>query len=246
MSGAVASVALGLLTSVISGTALWVGQRLWALRRRQRAAAFFGVRAGERCLLVMNRAPASPQGMRHSDIHALIDLAVTLRELGAEPEVTVFDQLTEAPGQLAEFCVGGPDANERAQAHLARFLPGVGFRPYNPRRRDSLAIVAGEQRFNCTPSEEVHALLARVLPAGAGGRPLFVIAGQTAVGNRGAVAYLLREAARLRSLASYHGGQFCVVVRVTQPARYGHGMAELASDLTGTAFAAAPAPAWQP
>lgn len=248
MSGAVANVVLGLVTSLLSGTAVWLGQRLWSLRRRQREAAFFGVRPGERCLLVMNRAPESPEGMRHSDIGALLDLAVRLRELGAEPEVTLFDQLSEAPGQLAEFCVGGPDANQRTGAHLARFLPGVAFRPYQPRRRDSVAIVAAGERFHLTPDEAVHALLARVRvqAGGAAGRPLWLIAGQTSAGNRGAVAYLLRETARLRSLAKQHGGQFCLVVRVSAPALYGHRMVELARDVTEAAFASVPAPAGSP
>lgn len=245
MSGAVANVMLGLITSLVSGTAVWAGQRLYALRRRQRQAVFYGVKPGERCLLVMNRAPADPHGMRHSDIHALIDLAVRLRELGAEPEVTLFDQLTEAPGQQAEFCVGGPDANERTRAHLARFLPGAAIRPYNPKRRDSVAIVVGKQRFDWTPNQQVHVLLARVEPA-AGARPLFVISGQTAVANRGAVAYLLREAPRLRSLTKQHGGRFCLVLRVASPGQYGHRVVELVADVTTAAFTATPAVARTP
>src|SRR6266700_1461423 len=169
MSGALANVVLGLVTSLLSGTAVWLGQRLYGLRRRRREAAFFGVRPTERCLLVMNRMPANPKGMRHSDIHALIDLAVQVRELGGEPEMTVFDQLTEVPGQQAEFCVGGPQSNERTKAHFAHYLPGVALRPYNPNRRDSVGIVVGDQRFYWDPEEQAHAVLARLVPPS--GRP---------------------------------------------------------------------------
>jgi hypothetical protein len=83
MSSVLINIVVGLVTSLLSGTAVWVGQRLLSLRRRQQAAAFFGVRAGERCLLVIYRTPwqPSPDSMRH--VQALVDLAVRLRELGA-------------------------------------------------------------------------------------------------------------------------------------------------------------------
>ncbi len=239
MSGALANVVLGLVTSLLSGTAVWLGQRLYGLRRRRREAAFFGVRPTERCLLVMNRMPANPKGMRHSDIHALIDLAVQVRELGGEPEMTVFDQLTEVPGQQAEFCVGGPQSNERTKAHFAHYLPGVALRPYNPNRRDSVGIVVGDQRFYWDPEEQAHAVLARLVPP-SGTRPVFVICGQTATANRGAVAYLLRETARLRRLAGQNGGQFCLVLRVSSPRQYGHRMVELVRDVTEAALTPSP------
>jgi hypothetical protein len=123
VSSVLINIVVGLVTSLLSGTAVWAGQRLLSLRRRQRAAVFFGVRAGEVCLLVIYRSPwqPSPDSMRHADVQALVDLAVRLRELGAEPEVVSFDQLAEAPGQQTEFCIGGPTVNARTL--LRRWAP---------------------------------------------------------------------------------------------------------------------------
>jgi hypothetical protein len=253
VSSVLINIMVGLVTSLLSGTAVWAGQRLRSLRRRQRAAAFFGVRAGERCLLVIYRTPwqPSPDSMRHADVQALVDLAVRLRELGAEPQVVPFDQLAEAPGQQTEFCIGGPAVNARTQTHLARYLPGVTMRPWDRTRRDSIAVVVGEQRFLHTPAlgpgpeggeqEQVYAVLARFVPA-PGGRPVFVISGQTSAANRGAVQFLTRAGNErwLRRLADRDatgGGRFCLVVRVASPRVYGHRMVEVASDVTAAAFA---------
>ncbi len=243
MSSVVANIVIGLVTSLLSGTGVWLGQRLLRLRRRRRAAAFYGVGAGDRCLLVIYRMPwqGQPDSMRHPDILALVDLAVQLRELGAEPEVVPFDALTEAPGQQAEFCLGGPSVNPRTRAHLAHYLPGVTVQPYDPERRDSIEVVAGQQRFarQREPDEQVYAVLARFVPS-PGSRPVFVVSGQTAVANRGAVAFLTRNDRRLQRLAGATG-RFCLVVRVASPQVYGHGMVEVAGDITEAAFAPEPA-----
>ena len=250
MSSVLINIVVGLVTSLLSGTAVWAGQRLLSLRRRQQAAAFFGVEAGERCLLIIYQTPWQPSSdsMRHGDVQALVDLAVRLRELGAEPEVVPFDQLAQAPGQQTEFCIGGPTVNARTQTHLARYLPGVTMRPWHRTRRDSIAVVVGEQRFLRTPplgpdgggQEQVYAVLARFVPS-PGGRPVFVISGQTAVANRGAVQFLTHTGnqQRLRRLAdgdATGGGRFCLVVRVASPRVYGHQMVEVASDVTAAAF----------
>ncbi|HZD72257.1 MAG TPA: hypothetical protein VFA45_26075 [Actinomycetes bacterium] len=258
MSSVLINIVVGLITSVISGTAVWTGQRLLALRRRQRAAVFFGVRAGERCRLVIYRTPwqPSPDSMRHADVQALVDLAVLLRELGAEPEVVPFDQLAEGPGHQTEFCIGGPTVNARTQTHLARYLPGVTMRPWDRTRRDSIAIVVGEQQFLHNPplgpgrteQEQVYAVLARFVPP-SGDHPVFVISGQTALANRGAVQFLTRPGnqRQLRRLAdgdATGGGRFCLVVQVASPRVYGHQLVEVASDATAAAFA--PTAASQP
>jgi hypothetical protein len=262
VSSVLINIVVGLVTSLLSGTAVWAGQRLRSLRRRQQAAAFFGVGAGQRCLLVIYRTPwqPSPDSMRHADVQALVDLAVRLRELGAEPEVVPFDRLASAPGQQTEFCIGGPTVNARTQTHLARYLPGVTMRPWDRTRRDSTAVVVGQQRFLHTPppgpgsgadggeQEQVYAVLARFVPP-SGDRPVFVISGQTALANRGAVQFLTRSGnqRRLRRLAAGDatgGGRFCLVVRVAWPRVYGHQLVEVASDVTAAAFA--PTAASQP
>jgi hypothetical protein len=152
-----------------------------------------------------------------------------------EPEVVPADALAEAPGQRAELCVGGPAVNRRSGAHLARYLPGVGIRPFDPGRRDSVALVVGGQRFLRDPEEAVYAVLARFLPA-PGARPVFVIAGQNGIANRGAASYLARNDRALGRLAD-GAGRFCLIVKVPAPRAYGHGLAELASDVTAAAFA---------
>jgi hypothetical protein len=84
-------------------------------------------------------------------------------------------------------------------------------------------------------SERAYVLLAR-LRAGEGGRPTFLIAGQTSVSNHAAVRYLVSNHA---ALARKYGtdGTFVLVLEVVNPGAYGPDVVELASDITAKATA---------
>jgi hypothetical protein len=233
------NIAIGLVTSVISGVSVWLWQQVKATRQRQRKAAFFGITADSKCLLVMNHNPRLPMTMHHADIQALVEVAMLVRELGAHPLMMPWDQMREGLGDNTEFCIGGPDANGRTRGHLAAYLPGLIVRPYDPDRRDSLALAVGNRQFLRSPDEQEFVAVAKFAPFG-GSRPLFLICGQSAVTNWAAVYFLNREYRRLpKTLASQE--RFCLVLRVTSPTIYGHTMVELEADVTAAAFRGAEA-----
>jgi hypothetical protein len=145
-----------------------------------------------------------------------------------------------------EFCIGGPmgGSNPRTGAHLTAHLPGVSIIPDESDRRDSTAIVVGGQEFPCDRGNEEHALVAKFTPPGSS-RPVIIICGQSSITNRAAIHFLRRE---YRSLAKALSSteRFCIMVRVASIGAYGFQAAELAADVTGTAFALHRQPAVQP
>lgn len=145
------------------------------------------------------------------------------------------DEIQESNGDRTEFCVGGPSSNPRTAGHLANYLPGVTLRPYHAVRRDSAAIVAGDQRFLFDHGTLEHALVAKFTPPTAS-RPVILICGQTALANRAVIRYLQHDYLALtKRLASTD--QFCLVVRITSSDTYGPELTELAADVTTAAFA---------
>ena len=70
--------------------------------------------------------------------------------------------------------------------------------------------------------------------AGAGGRPVFVLIGQTAVTNLAAARFL---GANHRALRRTYGerADFCLVLRVVEPGAYGADRVELEADVTAEA-----------
>ncbi|MFJ4678618.1 MULTISPECIES: hypothetical protein [Kitasatospora] len=248
MTDGMLNVVLGLVASAISAGLGWLAQSLRRRRRLERQRAFFGLPAGGEALLVVNRQASAPDPMSvaRDDAYALMELAALVRECGARATLAGHDEVRQGLGDKAEFCVGGPAGNRRTAAHLASWLPGVSFaeppagagHPVHTLRvgpREFRFLTSTEQ-----PGQRAYALLARV-HLREGGRPVFVIAGQTAVSNRAAVRYL---AAHHRALAREHGrdGAFAVVLRVVNARAYGPDVVEFEADVTGAA-ATRPEPA---
>jgi hypothetical protein len=101
-------------------------------------------------------------------------------------------------------------------------------------RRDSAAIVVGDQRFLLDLGNHEHALVAKfTLPEAS--RPVILICGQTPITNRAAIHYLKREYRALwKTVASVD--QFCIMVRVTSTGTYGYQAADLECDVSAAAF----------
>ncbi|WP_457028784.1 hypothetical protein [Kitasatospora sp. P5_F3] len=232
---------LGLLASAISAGLGWLAPTLRRRRRLGRVREFFGMPGGTECLLVVNRhtAATSSKSVSRNDVYALMELAALVKECGAQADIVAHDQVRQGLGGKAEFCLGGPESNERTAAHLRNWLPGVNFAA-EPGQHYASTIAAGDETFRYDSADGVaqaYVLLARV-HAGAGSRPVFLIAGQTATSNHAAVRYLT---SRHRQLAHRHGrdGAFALMLRVVNPEAYGPDVVELASDITAKAFAAA-------
>jgi hypothetical protein len=243
MSDTAWNILINVVSSALVGTAVWLGQRALWRRRLRRRRQFFGLQPGADCLLVVNRhASGSERSVHRADVAALLQLSGLLYECGARPQVIFHDQATEGLGLRTEFCIGGPSSNARTAAHLRRGLPGVTIGPY-ARDEDSLTIRVASWAYPCEHDVAEYAVLARIAGP-AQERPVFVVSGQTAIANQGAVGYLVSHR---RDLVRAHGleGRFCLVLRVVEPPVYGPNLVELVRDVTAEAFAA-PAPAAAP
>ncbi|WP_405017748.1 hypothetical protein OHV05_12550 [Kitasatospora sp. NBC_00070] len=232
---------LGLLASAISAGLGWLAHTVRRRRRLGQVREFFGLPGGTECLLVVNRhtAATSSKSVSRNDVYALMELAALVRECGAQADLVAHDQVRQGLGGKAEFCLGGPESNERTAAHLANWLPGVSFTA-EPGPHWASTIAVGDETFRFGSADgtpRAYVLLARV-HAGPGSRPVFLIAGQTATSNHAAVRYLT---SRHRQLAHRHGrdGGFALMLRVVNPEAYGPDVVELASDVTAKAFATA-------
>ncbi|MFD7643319.1 hypothetical protein ACFV4P_22005 [Kitasatospora sp. NPDC059795] len=241
MTDGVLNVVLGLVASAISAGLGWLAQTLRRRRRLERERAFFGLPADGEALLVSNRhaGTTDPKSVARDDVYALMELAALVRECGARTVLTSHDEVRQGLGDKTEFCVGGPDGNERTAAHLASWLPGAAFvAPPDAAGHPVRTLLVGDREFAFRTSAEqpggtAYALLARV-HLRPGSRPVFLIAGQTAVSNHAAVRYL---AAHHRSLARRHGpeGAFAVVLRVVNARAYGPDVVEFEADVTAEA-----------
>ncbi|MER7843021.1 hypothetical protein ABTZ03_03630 [Kitasatospora sp. NPDC096077] len=243
MTDNVLNVVLGLVASAISAGLGWLAQALRRRRKVERVREFFGLPAGSECLIVVPRsigAGSHANTVTRRDAYALMWLAGLVEECGARPELVAHDAAHRGLGAKTELCLGGPVSNERMAAHIAWGLPGVlvtsGPGP------GSNVLVVGDRDFTAD-REQAHTLLARIATPD-GGRPVFLIAGQTGTANQAGVRYLV---AHHRELARRHGrnGTFALVLRVVNPEAYGPDMVELAADVTAEALrhpSATPAP----
>ena len=248
---------VNLLASVLAGVAVWLFERLRRYRRAARRRAFFGIRRGTTCLLAVSKHASSPSqlSVHRRDVAALVELATIARDCDGRADLITEDDAPRGVGRVTEFCVGGPAGNPRMAAHLRALLPTVRVEalPADPAAAGAAAgdldlpLSVGGVTFRREPGRAEYVVLARVFGPGTnpeGGRPVFLLSGQTARTNLAAARYL---AARHEALFRRYGatGRFCLVLRILEPDAYGADLAELAADLTGRAFpdaAAAPPP----
>ncbi|MFJ2776238.1 hypothetical protein [Kitasatospora sp. NPDC087315] len=235
MADGLLNVLLGLVASAISAVLGWLGQNLRRRRRQERVRSFFGLPAGSECLIVVNRsvgAGAHARTVTRRDAYALMELAALVKECGAQAELVAHDSVHRGLGAKTELCFGGPSSNERMAAHLAWGLPGV--RVTSGPEGPNNVIVVGDREFVVDRDRHVHTLLARLATPG-GGRPVFLVSGQTGIANHAGVRYLM---ANHRGLARRYGedGTFALVLRVVDPEAYGPDVVELAADVTAQAL----------
>jgi hypothetical protein len=236
---------VNLLASVLAGTAVWLFQRLRRYRRAVRKRAFFGIRPGAVSLLAVSKHASSPShlSVHRRDVAALVELATIARDCGGRADLITEDDSPQGIGRVTEFCVGGPSGNPRMAAHLRALLPAVRVEMLPVETapdgagaglRD-LPLSVGDTTFRREPGRAEYVVLARVFGPD-GGRPVFILNGQTARTNLAAARYLATQhGALFRRYGA--AGQFCLVLRILEPDAYGPDLTELAADLTGQAFA---------
>lgn len=225
---------IGIVTSIITGLAVWLWDRIRFSRNLNRKSDFFGIRPSEQVLIIMNQHPQTPHRMSHGDVETLVEVARIVHEIRGEATIAPFDKILEPAGSVTEFCIGGPDSNERTKAHLRNFLKGIYINPYSPGTPDSIAILTKGEIFRFERDEKEYAILAKFRPA-SNSHPVLLVCGQTSKTNRAAGYYLGQNYDK--SLRKKFGnGQFCLILKVTSPASYGYKAVELAKDVTDTAF----------
>lgn len=229
---------MSLASSVIAGSAVWVGQRLLRYRRMARMRAFFGVSPDTAAILVAPRHFASPQAtsVHRQDTAALVELATAVNACGGKADIVEDQAGPHGLGRTTEFCVGGPASNPRTAAHLRSLLPGVRFDP-DAAASGELTLQVGTVAHRRDPDRAEYGVLAKISrPEMA--YPVFIIAGQTARTNRAAARLLVSGYRRL--LRSYgRTGRFCLLIRIIDPQAYGPDLVEVVADVTAEAFAPA-------
>lgn len=231
----VGDLVMSLVSSVVAGSAVWLGQRLLHYRRLVRKRAFFGVSPTAGCVLVPPRHFSSPHpaSVHRNDVAALVELATIVNGCGGRADVITEREGLRGVGRVTEFCVGGPIANERTAAHLRSILPGVHFDPYEEAGED-LAFTVGPTEYRRVPAHTEYAVLAKIYPPGRTS-PVFLIAGQRARTNLAAARLLATQYRRL--LRSYgRAGRFCLILKVFEPDSYGPDYVEVAADASADAF----------
>ncbi|MET7984692.1 hypothetical protein [Streptomyces sp. NPDC005281] len=223
------------MTSLLGGGFVWLWERAKRARAVNKRAAFFGVRPGQTCLIVLGNKHNSPGVAHYRDIRAAMELALIAGELGCHVSVESGD-FRGGNGDRTEFCVGGPigGANIRTGGHLAAHLPGVVIHPYDGTHPDSVAIEVGGEKFQFDRGNQEYTLVAKFTPVESV-CPVFVVAGQTSVANLAAIHFLRREYAQVaRQLSSVE--RFCVLIKVSDIRTYEFHRAGLEREVTAAAF----------
>ncbi|MFF5443941.1 hypothetical protein [Streptomyces sp. NPDC012888] len=230
MNDDVRDILLGVVAAALSGGFGWFARTYLWRRRLRRKQAFFGLPSGSDCLFVVNRQRGGAETSVHRyDAFALLEISALIKDCGANVRIVTHDEARQGFGERAEFCVGGPSSNARTVAHLASMLPGVRVNVDTEQHEDRGAIVVGGETYRWRKGEEEYVLLAR-LTGGDGGRPVFLLSGQTAVSNQAAARYLARHHERLAR--TYGADSFCLVLKVVNSDAYGPDVTELVADVT--------------
>jgi hypothetical protein len=215
----VEQLALGVGSSVLSGSAVWLGQRMRVSRRTRARRRFLGLHRHGRSRIVVGHKFGSHNSIHVNDVAAALEVSALLRSAGSEPDVLAPTAAAGAPRDAVEFCVSGPDSNERTEAHLRRFVPALKVHPPvqdDPRR---LAYQVDGEEYRMEIGQAEYVLVARICRPS---RPrLFLVCGQTSLSNRAGALYL---GERLGDLRHTHGDErsFGVILRVVDSQTYGH------------------------
>jgi hypothetical protein len=143
-------------------------------------------------------------------VAAALELGALVRAAGAEADILSPADAAEADADAVEFCVSGPDSNERTGAHLRRYLPMVEV-------VTRIGYQIGERRYPLERGRAEYVLVARVCRPH---RPhLFLICGQTGVTNRAGAAFLARHLPELRRRFG-DGRSFGLVLKVVDSSTF--------------------------
>lgn len=226
---------VGIITSVVTAVAFW----LWGTIRKSqilnRRSAFFGISPKENCLVVMNHSARDQNVMAHGDVETLVEVVRLVDEIGGKLVIARFDRILEPAGEMTEFCIGGPDSNQRTKVHLENFLKGVRYNPYSPDSPDNVALVTKDEIYRYKKHEDEYAILARFYSE-PDSYPVILICGQTSRSNQGATHYLVKNYEKFLREKFGNKKPFCLIIKLQSPLTYGFRSVRLVKDVTDIAF----------
>ena len=223
---------IGIITSIVTGLAVWLWQKIRQSQILNSNSKFFGLKLGDECLVVLGQYRGQ-NATSHNDIDSVVGAIKLIHEIGCRVKVASSDKTIESPGDITEFCIGGPGSNERTKIHLDTFLKDIQMNPY-AHETAPLAIITKKKTYKYENGENEYAVLAKFKPK-PNGKPVFLICGQTGFSNKGAV-YFLEQNYNKGIKKKYGNGEFCLIVRVVSPWSYGHKSVEQVDDITEIAF----------
>lgn len=226
-------IVLGVLATGVSASLGYLARAAVWRRRLRRKQSFFGLPGNSECLLVVNRQ-AGGSGVQRHDVFALLELAALIRDCDAHAHIEWHDQSRQGFGDRTEFCLGGPESNQRMAAHLRTLLPGLRVEIQPDTKPADFRI--GSDVYRAEPRECEYVILAR-LTAGEGRRPVFLFCGQSGITNQAATRYLVRHHRKLAR--TYGRGPFVLLLKVVNSEAYGPDVVELVADVTRKATDAA-------
>ncbi|MGD1949992.1 MAG: hypothetical protein ACFB14_10135 [Leptolyngbyaceae cyanobacterium] len=226
---------VGVITSIITGLAVWSWAKLRTSQLLNRRSAFFGIAPKENCLIVINHDPRNQNAMAMGDVGTLIEMVRLVDTINGKATIAKFDRILEPAGTTTEFCIGGPSSNQRIHVHLANFLPGIVFNDYIADNPDSLAILTKDRTYHYKKDQDEYAILARFFPE-PDAYPVILICGQTSKANHGAVHYLVKAHDGYLRKTFGNRRPFCVVVKLRSPLTYGVRSVQFVEDISKVAF----------
>ncbi len=227
------NIAIGLVTSLIGGVAVWFWECSKRTRMLYKKADFFGLTPGGECLIVMGNKYNMPGSASHAEVRAMIEVASLVSELECQVFVEASDEFREGNDGRTEFCIGGPISNVRTSGHLAAHVPGFSVRPYSA-ERDAVAFTIDGRMYRFDHGNQEYALVVKFTPLGST-RPVFLICGQSSIGNQASVHFLKREYRNLgRSISSVE--KFAILIKVSNMGTYGFHQASLERDVSSVVF----------
>lgn len=125
MSAVLLNIAIGLVTSILSGGSVWIWQRARLNSVRKRSEEFFGLKSGVPCLIIMNNKWDRPGAVSHNDVYTMVEIIALAHSAKSPINIRSGDNFNESNGDRTEFCIGGIESNPRTAGHLAAQLPGL-------------------------------------------------------------------------------------------------------------------------
>jgi hypothetical protein len=232
MSPAIQDLLISLVSSVITGFAVWSWGKFQLVQRINRKAKFFDIKPGDSCLIVVPKYRGT-EATSHRDLETAIEALKLVYDIEAESKVLPVESTLESPGSVTEFCIAGPGSNERTKAHLDNYFDRVGMKPFSD-GPESLAIVTKRKTYRLVGGEIEYAVLAKFFPY-PNSKPVFIICGQTGIANKGALHYLAQSYDKLVK-RGHPLDKFCLILKVQKPSQYGYKSVVLEEDITDTAF----------